>query len=213
MDTMSLSSSATAPKLSAPLPKVGDSFGSTKELRIGSERALLSQGRTLISDPRKGGSHAKLFRCAGAVIVPGEQSTGGCQVLIRANLRKNKHWYVTGVNFEHSNCAGGAKKPSVAAMAKEGEVVVNANRKITAGGLAKTLKGTVGVQLTQHGALRVKRHVVGVSKEAQDEGYQRLESFLGLLAEGSPGTVTHVEVSERWVFSRTHNAFFSGGLH
>ena len=195
MDTASSSSWAATPTLSAPIPKVGDSFASTKKLRVACERALLSQGRTLVSDPRKGGSHAKLLRCAGGVIVKGQQSTGGCQVLIRANKRQDKHWFITEAHFEHSNCAGGQKKQSVAALIKEGEVVVNANRKITAGGLVKTLKGAHGVELTPHAANRVKRIVMGVSEEAQNEGYQRLQSFLDQLAEGSPGTVTDVEVS------------------
>lgn len=71
---------------------------------------------------------------------------------------------------------------------------MNANRKITSGGLVKALKGTYGVELKSHTANRLKRKVIGVSEAAQNEGYQRLESYLTMLAESSPGTVTHCEV-------------------
>ena len=82
-------------------------------------------------------------------------------------------------------------------MSSEVAVIVNANRKITSGGLVKTLKGSYGVELRLHTANRLKRQVVGVTKAAQNEGYQRLESYLDILQRNSPGTVTHSEV-RRW---------------
>lgn len=127
---------------------------------------------------------------------------------IRANKRADKHWYVTTLETEHQNCAGGKKKPSLRALAEEGAVVVNANRKVTAGGLVKTLKGTYGVELQRHTANRLKRSVVGVSVEAQAAGYQRLQSYLDELAAGSPGTITDCEVG--W-YCRDGVALF--GLH
>lgn len=176
-------------------PKLGDSYGSVVDLRVHCERTFIDNGRTLVSDHRVTGSHARLYRCAGAIIKKGEKSTGGCPAFIRANKRKDKHYYITGLSLDHQNCAGGKKKPSLRALSVEGAVVVNANRKITAGGLSKTLKGTYGVELAQHTANRLKRGVIGVTVGAQVEGYQRLESFLLLTAAGSPGTVTHSEVS------------------
>ncbi|CAM9636011.1 unnamed protein product, partial [Hapterophycus canaliculatus] len=107
--------------------------------------------------------------------------TGGCPVFLRAFKRADKHFHVTDCLFDHTNCAGGKKKPSLRATATEGAVIVNANRKITFGRLVKTLKGSYGVELRPHTANRLKRSVVGVSEAAQNEGYQRIESYLDIL--------------------------------
>ena len=58
----------------------------------------------------------------------------------------------------------------------------------------KTLKGTFGVELEPHTANRLKPQVVGVSEEVLNEGYQRLDSYLTKLEEGSPGTVVDCQV-------------------
>lgn len=175
--------------------KVSDSFASAEALRTAAELVLLSQGRTLVSDHRVTGGRQRLYRCSAAVMVKGQKGiSGGCPVFVRAYRRADKHFHVTGCSFDHQNCAGGKKKPSLRALATEGEVVVNANRKITSGGIVKTLKGTYGVELRKHTANRLKRQIVGVSEEAQNEGNQRLQSYLDMLAASSPGTITDCEV-------------------
>ena len=192
------SPSTAAPSLVVDTIKVGDSFGSAQELRTASERVLLSQGRTLVSDARVNGGKQKVYRCSAAIMKKGVKGiAGGCPVFVRAYKRADKQFHVVDCLFEHSNCAGGKKKPSLRAMSSEGAVIVNANRKITSGGLVKTLKGCYGVELRPHTANRLKRQVVGVTEAAQKEGYQRLESYLDILKRNSPGTVTHCEV-RRW---------------
>ena len=187
--------SSAARSLRVTALKVGDSFSSTTTLRLAAERTLLAQGRTLVSDHRVTGGHQRMYRCSAAKMVKGQKGiSGGCPVFVKANKRKDNQFYVTGCCFDHQNCAGGKKKPSLRALAEEGAVVVNANRKITAPAIVKTLKGTYGVELQPHTANRLKRGVLGVSQEAHREGYQRLESYLNQLAAGSPGTITDCKV-------------------
>ena len=158
----------------------------------------MSQGRTLVSHGRVSGGRQNVYRCSAAIMAKGVKGiAGGCPVFVRAYKRADKQFHVVDCSFKHSNCAGGKKKPSLCAMSSEGAVIVNANRKITSGGLVKTLKGSYGVELTPHTANRLKREVVGVTEAAQNEGYQRLESYLRILTQNSPGTVTHCEV-KRW---------------
>ncbi|CAB1107604.1 unnamed protein product [Ectocarpus sp. CCAP 1310/34] len=197
-----MSSSAAAPapppdtcpqSLTVTPPKFGDAFACTRSLRIAAERAMLASGRTLVSDHRVTGGHQRLYRCSGAIMEKGTKNTGGCQAHVRANKRRDKHFHVTSASFEHQNCVGGKKKPSVAALAAEGAAVVHANRKVTAPGLAKTLKGTFGVELKSWSAHRLKRRVIGDSKEEQAEGIQRFQSYMDLLATDSSGTITNCE--------------------
>ena len=171
------SPSTAAPSLVVDTIKVGDSFGSAQELRTASERVLLSQGRTLVSDARVNGGKQKVYRCSAAIMKKGVKGiAGGCPVFVRAYKRADIQFHVVDCLFEHSNRAGGKKKPSLRAMSSEGAVIVNANRKITSGGLVKMLKGSYGVELRPHTANRLKRQVVRVTEAAQNEGYQRLES-------------------------------------
>ena len=192
---MSALPSNAVQSLHVGLLKVGESFASAQELRTAAERVVLSQARTLVSDHRVTGGKQKLYRCSGSIITPGVRGAQGCQVHVRAFKRADKHFYITSCSFEHEeSCVGGKKNPSLRALAGEGALVVNANRKITSGGLVKTLKGTYGVELKLHTANRLKRQVVGVGEAAENEGYQRLASLLTTLAESSPGTITHCEV-------------------
>ena len=194
----SISPSTAAPSLVVDTIKVGDSFASAQQLRTASERVLLSRGRTLVSDGRVNGGRQKVYRCSAAIMAKGVKGIAGrCPVFVRAYKRADKQFHVVDRSFEHWNCAGGKKKPSLRAMSSEGAVIVNVNRKITSGGLVKTLKGSYGVGMTPHTANRLKREVVGVTEAAQNEGYQRLESYLRILTRNSPGTVTHCEV-RRW---------------
>ena len=158
----------------------------------------MSEGRTLVSDARVNRGKQKVYPCSAAIMKKGVKGiAGGCPVFVRAYKRADKEFHVVDCLFEHSNCTGGKKKPSLRAMSSEGAVIVNANRKITSGGLVKTLKASYGVELTPHTANRLKRQVVGVTEATQNEGYQRLESYLDILTRNSPGTVTHGEV-RRW---------------
>ena len=194
---MSLSTtlSNAVPSLTADTISIGKSFSSARDLRVAAERVLLSQGRTLVSDFRVNGGRQKVYRCSAAVMTKGVKGiAGGCPVFVRAYKRADDHFYVTDFLLEHRDCAGGKKKPSLRAMAAEGAVVVNANRKITSGGLVKTLKGAYGVELKQHTANRLKRSIVGVGEAELNEGYRRLHSYLDLLAKESPGTITDCQV-------------------
>ncbi|CAB1114471.1 unnamed protein product [Ectocarpus sp. CCAP 1310/34] len=186
--------SSTPQPLYAPRPKIGDCFSSSVELRVASERAMLRDNRTMIADARGGGGHAKLYRCSGAIIEKGSKTTGGCQAHVKANKRADKHFYVTSVCYDHQNCAGGTKKPSVRAMAAEGAVVVRGNPKVSAPALAKTLKGAHGVDMATWAAGRVKRGVTNGQEDTKKEGIQRLASFLDLIATDSPGTITDCKV-------------------
>eukprot|EP00904_Undaria_pinnatifida_P002998 jgi/Undpi1/1269/HiC_scaffold_11.g04661.m1 len=169
---MSSNSPGTAaPSLVVDTIKMGDSFASAQQLRTASERVLLSQGRTLVSDGRVSGGRQNVYRCSAAIMTKGVKGTAvGCPVFVRAYKRADKQFHVVDCLFEHANCAGGKKKPSLRAMPSEGAVIVNANRKITPGGLVKTLKGSYGVELRPHTANRLKREVVGVTEAAQNEG-------------------------------------------
>jgi len=189
-----ISNSAVPQSLVVCRPKLGDSFSDTRSLRTASERAMLADGRSMVTDHRVTGGHGKMYRCSGAIIVPGKKETGGCQAHVKANKRADKHFYVTSVSFEHENCAGGKKNPSVRALAAEGAVVVNANRKVTASGIVKTLKGSHGVELKPWSASRLKRQVVSGSKAEQTADIQRFASFMHKLADGSPGTITDCQV-------------------
>eukprot|EP00903_Cladosiphon_okamuranus_P006044 g5961.t1 len=98
------------------------------------------------------------------------------------------------------NCAGGKKNPSLKALAAEGAVVINANRKVTGQGLVNTLKGSHGVELKAHTARRLKRKVVGGTKTERLEDIPRLKSYLHKIADSSPGTITHSKWDEQGHF-------------
>eukprot|EP00903_Cladosiphon_okamuranus_P006800 g6628.t1 len=94
----------------------------------------------------------------------------------------------------------GGHSPSVEALAAEGAVVINANRKVTGQGLVNTLKDSHGVELKAHTARRLKRKVVGGIKTERLEDIQRLKSYLDKIAESSPGTITHSKWDEQGHF-------------
>lgn len=186
---------AGPPSLQVDLLSKGDSFATVADLRTAAERVLLSQGRTMVSDHRVTGGKSKLYRCAGSIIKVGEKGAGGCQVLVRAYKRKTMEWSITECYFTHDdNCVGGDKKPSLRAMAAEGAMIVNANRKITSPGLVKTLKGAYGVELKSHTANRLKRQIVGMSKKALNYGDDKSASPPAKLAGNRPETVVSFEV-------------------
>lgn len=180
--------------LPAVRPKIGDSFSTSEALRIAAERAMLADGRGLIADGRVNGGRGKTYRCSGAIIEKGSKTTGGCQAHVKANKRADKHLYVTSACFDHQTCTGGKKNPSVKALAAEGAVVVNANRKVTAPALVKTLKGAHGVEVKTWSACRLKRAIIGGSRAEQTEDIQRLASFMNKIADASPGTITNCRV-------------------
>jgi len=139
-----------------------------------------------------------MYRCSGAIIQKGAKATGGCQEHVKANKRADGNFYVTSASFEHENCTGGKKNPSVKALAAEGAVVINGNRKVTAPGLVKTLKGAHGVEMKPWAASRLKRTVVGGTKAEQAADIQRFASFMDKIAEDSPGTITDSQVGRWW---------------
>lgn len=66
----------------------------------------------------------------------------------------------------------GKKSPAAELLAAGGAVAVNTNHKITSPDF-KTRKGAYRVELKSRTANRLKYQIVGVSKQASDEGYQR----------------------------------------
>ena len=78
-------------------------------------------GRTVWADERGSGSKSKLYRCSGATF--DAKANGdirkvikGCPALIKACKQSvTNEWKVTKANYDHQNCAGGTKKPSMRA--------------------------------------------------------------------------------------------------
>lgn len=157
---------------------------------------MFSDGRGMRADKIVSGSRTKLYRCDGATWEVGglKTPTSGCPSLVRACKSAAGEWKATQAFFNHTNCKGGSKKPSATSAKAESSIIVNSNSKVSALALVKTMEGTIGDEMAQHTANRVKNLVLAKTAKSIGDGYARLQDYLDTLAEESGGTVVDVEV-------------------
>ncbi|CAN0109178.1 unnamed protein product [Laminaria digitata] len=165
---------------------------------------MMVEGRQCRADKRVSGGRCKLYRCTGAIIVPGEKGTSGCPVLVRGCRHTDSEWHVTEVTLEHSDCAGQVddnkkkKTASRRSMRKEAGAFIKANLKVTSPALVKTLKATCGVVISTRTASRMKCDILEDGNGGGDvvkEEFAVLDSYLATLQRDSAGTIVDCEVS------------------
>ena len=180
-------------------------FAKSNAFRIAFESNIMVDNRQSKADKRVSGGKSKLYRCTGAIIVPGVKRASGCPVVSNSSYPGCRHadgeCHVTEVNLDHCNCAGQSggkkKRPIRKAMVEEAEAFVNANHKITSPALVKTTTGSCGVATVQRTANRLKADILNSGEKAVEKECMAFDDYLATLQRESPGTIGDCEVSKK----------------
>ncbi|CAB1103719.1 unnamed protein product [Ectocarpus sp. CCAP 1310/34] len=184
-------SAGAPPSTAGGAMRYGQIFSSSREFKRAIERCMISTSRQCRLDKRVSGGRGKLHRCTGAVI--NGKATSGCPVLARACKLHDGTWKVTEVVLDHVACTGqaGNKKQRInrRCVEEEAAALVSSNRSITCPALAKTLKATSGVDISERTAGRMRADILGKGKDTIAKEYQLLQSYCDLLGRDNGNVV------------------------